>query len=65
MRFEVFAVFAGRTLSGAATLRSFLRTVLWVLRHCAHTKANPCRANLVEHAYEWESSTSACLGRIE
>lgn len=30
-----------------------------MLRHCAYTEANPCRANLVEFASDWESVTSA------
>lgn len=30
-----------------------------VLRHCAYTEANPCAANLVRYAWEWNSVTSA------
>lgn len=32
-----------------------------MLRHCAYTEANPCRANLVDLAQAWESVTSASL----
>lgn len=32
-----------------------------MLRHCAYTEANPCRANLVDLASEWESVTSASM----